>query len=235
MFGLLLASLGLLGAFQPEMLAAIFPPVVLAFFTSQAAVVAGLVITLATSFLLWVTGRAENGVRVMIRFLRNESPSSFGDIEWLLRYFGVGYRIERLKEDSERGQPASVMLDMAFEPGHFAWHPVRHSIVYGIMSRIFERSRHGNVRIFVAAPYKYDAKHPQIPKEKPRRWWTEGFDKWRHSAIEKIEASFVLSLRQVLHNLPLLGVLVVVAFVLFSGAPWAKAITTAIARLFGAG
>ncbi|MEL6361113.1 MAG: hypothetical protein AAFR21_08495 [Pseudomonadota bacterium] len=59
------------------------------------------------------------GVRVMLRFRRSEDAASIGDVEDYLRNYGVRHAVTRIDEDSERSNPAGIVLDMEFSCADF--------------------------------------------------------------------------------------------------------------------
>lgn len=121
------------------------------------------------------------GVRVMLRFRRDQSAASIGDVENFLRNYGVRHAVARLDEDSEAAGPASIMLDVEFEPGDFVYNPftmftrrLRGSVANGAMKKAFQRWKNRGVLVLAAVPFEA----PQLPRHHKRRWWNEALVEW---------------------------------------------------------
>lgn len=59
-------------------------------------------------------GSGGPGVRVMMRFQRAGNAASIADLENYLRNHGVRHAVARMDEDSEKGAPAGMVLDIEF-------------------------------------------------------------------------------------------------------------------------
>lgn len=134
-------------------------------------------------------GGAKQGVRVMFRFLRNNSAASTGDVENYLRNHGVRYAVVRTDEDSEGHEPAPVILDVEFAPEDFSFNPVttlthrlQNSVANGALKKAFQRWKNRGVIVIAAMPIENNAF--QLPKPGKRRWWAEAFNAWAADAVE---------------------------------------------------
>ncbi|MFZ5618539.1 MAG: hypothetical protein ACOZAA_14590 [Pseudomonadota bacterium] len=144
----------------------------------------------AFGFLLTQTqGGAKQGVRVMLRFLRNNSAASIGDVENYLRNHGVRHAVVRTDEDSEGHEPAPVILDVEFAPEDFAFNPLmtfgrrlQNSVVNGALKKAFARWKNRGVLVIAAMPIEHGAY--QMPEPKKRRWWNEALGAWLADAVE---------------------------------------------------
>lgn len=144
----------------------------------------------ALAFLLTqAQGGAKQGVRVMLRFLRNNSAASIGDVENYLRNHGVRHAVVRTDEDSEGHEPAPVILDVEFTPEDFAFNPLmtfsrrlQNSVVNGALKKAFARWKNRGVLVIAAMPIENGAY--QMPEPKRRRWWAEAFNAWMADAVE---------------------------------------------------
>ncbi len=123
----------------------------------------------------------EGGVRVLMRFRRDGSAASIGDVENFLRNYGVRHTVVRMDEDSEGSTPAPVILDVEFTADDFEYNPatmfsrrLRGSVVNGAMKKAFQRWKNRGVSIMAVMPYD----KAQLPRHKPRRWWNEAFVAW---------------------------------------------------------
>lgn len=123
----------------------------------------------------------EGGVRVLMRFRRDGSAASIGDVENFLRNYGVRHTVVRMDEDSEGSAPAPVILDVEFTSADFDYNPatmmsrrLRGSVVNGAIKKAFQRWKNRGVSIMAVMPYD----KPQLPRHKPRRWWNEAFSAW---------------------------------------------------------
>ena len=123
----------------------------------------------------WQSNPKTGGVRVMLRMLRSDTAASVGDLEDYLRNYGVRHNVVRLDEDSESDKPAAVLVDIEFSAADddFQWRPftrrLRGSVVNGALKKAFQRWKNRGVLVLAATPYD----EPQMPKQKPRRWWAE--------------------------------------------------------------
>lgn len=142
------------------------------------------------------------GVRVMLRFRRDQSAASIGDVENFLRNYGVRHAAARLDEDSEAAGPASIMLDVEFEPGDFVYNPVtmftrrlRGSVANGAMKKAFQRWKNRGVLVLAAVPFET----AQLPRHQKRRWWNEAVVQW---AADFGETMFIRLSRLLVYILP---------------------------------
>jgi hypothetical protein len=123
----------------------------------------------------WQSNAKTGGVRIMLRMLRSDTAASVGDLENYLRNYGVRHNVVRIDEDSESNKPAAVLVDIEFSntDGDFKWRPfsrrLRGSVVNGALKNAFQRWKNRGVLVLAAAPYD----EPQMPQQKPRRWWFE--------------------------------------------------------------
>ncbi len=129
------------------------------------------------------------GVRVMFLFRRDKTAASIGDVENYLRNYGVRHTVVRVDEDSERDSPASIVLDVEFDPADFKYglfammtRRLRGSVVNGAVKKTFQRWKNRGVTILAAMPF--EPEHAQLPKHKPRRWWNEAVGDWFADATE---------------------------------------------------
>ncbi|WP_425410527.1 hypothetical protein [Hyphococcus sp.] len=157
--------------------------------TAGSAMVLGGLAAIAAWILLSVQSTGERGVRMLMRFRRDGAAASLGDIENYLRNYGVRHAVVRMDEDSERAGPASVILDVEFQPEDFAFGPfamfsrrLRGSVVNGALKKSFQRWKNRGVTILAAMPY--DKSKPQLPSHKPRRWWNEAVGAWASDFTE---------------------------------------------------
>lgn len=122
-------------------------------------------------------GKEIKGVRVMLRFLRENTAASTGDVENYLRNYGIPYNVVRIEEDSGGDKPAPMVLDIEFSFAHgdFGYYPFsrrfRGSVVNGALKKSFQRWKNRGVLVLAAMPYE----EPQMPRPKQRRWWKEAF------------------------------------------------------------
>lgn len=157
--------------------------------TATTAIIAGGVVGLIAYFMLSVQGRGEKGVRVMLRFKRDGTAASIGDVENFLRNYGIRHAVVRMDEDSEKRAPAAVVLDVEFDPEDFSYGPfaalsrrLRGSVANGAMKKAFQRWKNRGVTVLAAVPF--EAGEGQLPKHKPRRWWSEAVGDWLSDVVE---------------------------------------------------
>ena len=150
----------------------------LSMLTSGGALALGLAVALLSWILLSVRSAGARGVRAMLRFRRDGSAASIGDVENYLRNFGVRHTVVRLDEDSGRGAPSSIVLDIEFDPQDFSYGPfamltrrLRGSVVNGALKLAFQRWKNRGVLVLAAMPFEAD--QAQLPKHAKRRWWNE--------------------------------------------------------------
>ncbi len=136
---------------------------------------------MAAWVMLSVQSTGNQGVRMMLRFRRDSTAASLGDIEDYLRNFGVRHSIVRMDEDSEGAAPAAVLLDVEFDPKDFSYGPIsmwtrrlRGSVVNGALKTAFQRWKNRGVTVLAAVPFETN----QLPRHKPRRWWSEAVSAW---------------------------------------------------------
>lgn len=155
-----------------------------------------------------IAGRTESmppkGVRVMLKFRRDSTAASIGDVENFLRNYGVRHAVTRLDEDSERDRPSSIMLDVEFDAVDFR-HDIlsmisrrlRGSVVNGAMKKAFQRWKNRGVLVMAAMPIEEG--QAQLPKQKQRRWWNEALVDW---AIDFVETMFIRLSRLLVYLIP---------------------------------
>ncbi len=124
------------------------------------------------------------GVRLMMKFRRDSTAASIGDVEDFLRNYGVKHAATRLDEDSERDKPAAIMLDIEFTPDDFRHdfismltRRLRGSVANGAVKKAFQRWKNRGVLVLAAMPIISD-EQMQLPKQSQRRWWNEAFSDW---------------------------------------------------------
>ena len=139
---------------------------------------------------------ANPGVRMMLKFQRAGEAASIGDVENYLRNFGVRHTVVRLDEDSERANPAAVLLDVEFcasdFEGDIAWSGLfgtiasrltrraKGSIAGGALKLAFQRWKQRAVWVAAAMPFET----PQLPPHKRRTWWGSAVQAWFEDATE---------------------------------------------------
>lgn len=166
------------------------PPPALAWLsglTAGAAMTIGAAIAAAAWVLLSVQSTGDRGVRMLLRFRRDGSAASLGDVENYLRNYGVRHSVVRIDEDSGGDAPASVVLDVEFDKEDFAFGPIamltrrlRGSVVNGALKKTFQRWKNRGVTVLAAMPFD----QPQLPAHKARRWWSEAVSAWFADAAE---------------------------------------------------
>lgn len=156
-----------------------------------------------------LAGRTEltppRGVRMMMKFRRDSTAASIGDVEDYLRNYGVRHAIARLDEDSERDKPASVMLDVEFAPEDFR-HDIfsmmtrrlRGSVANGAIKKSFQRWKNRGVLVLAAMPIVSEEQR-QLPAQKQRRWWNEALFDW---AADFTETMFIRLSRLLIYAIP---------------------------------
>ncbi len=155
-----------------------------------------------------IAGRTEStppkGVRVMLKFRRNSTAASIGDVEDFLRNYGVRHAVTRLDEDSERDQPAGIMLDIEFDQVDFRHdfismftRRLRGSVANGAMKKAFQRWKNRGVLVLAAMPIEKG--QMQLPKQAQRRWWNEAVVQW---AADFGETMFIRLSRLLVYVLP---------------------------------
>ncbi len=141
----------------------------------------------------------DEGVRVLLRFRRDGAAASIGDVENFLRNFGVRHAVVRMDEDSEKGAPAPIVLDMEFSARDFDYNPARRlrgSVANGAIKKAFQRWKNRGVTVLAAMPYA----EPQLPRHSKRRWWNEAVGSW---AADFVETMFIRLSRLILIVAPL--------------------------------
>jgi len=159
--------------------------------TAMSATIMGGVLGLAAWMMLSVQSGGERGVRMMFRFRRDGTAASIGDVENYLRNYGVRHSVVRIDEDSEQDAPASIVLDVEFDREDFSYGPfaaitrrLRGSVVNGALKKTFQRWKNRGVTVLAAMPYE----QAQLPRHKPRRWWSEAVGAW---AADFLETMFI--------------------------------------------
>lgn len=178
----------------------------------RAAIVVGAIIAGLSFLLMQAQGGAKQGVRVMLRFLRNDAAASTGDVENYLRNHGVRYAVVRTDEDSDRHEPAPIILDVEFTPEDFDYNPFsaltrrfQNSVANGALKKAFQRWKNRGVIVVAAMPIEAGAY--QMPKPGMRRWWSEAFSAW---AADFGETMFIRFSRLLAYFLPIALVALVV-------------------------
>ena len=167
--------------------------------TSTSAMLLGGALALVAWTLVSVQAAGRRGVRVLFAFRRDKDAAAIGDVENFLRNYGVRHNVIRLDEDSLGNAPADIALDVEFDPDDFSYGPfaalsrrMRGSVVNGTLKKSFQRWKNRGVRIIAVMPFetkssKADAMAlpgAQLPKQKARRWWREGFNAWTNDFAE---------------------------------------------------
>jgi len=159
--------------------------------TTTGALGLGAIAAFAAWTMLSVQSRGEQGVRVMMRFRRDQTAASIGDIENYLRNYGVRHTVVRMDEDSEGSAPAGIILDIEFDPEDFSYGPfamlsrrLRGSVVNGALKKAFQRWKNRGVVVLAAMPFEAR----QLPNHKARRWWSEALGDW---AADFTETMFI--------------------------------------------
>lgn len=173
------------------------------------------------SLLGWLLVARQNagatGVRVMLRFRRDSTAASIGDVENFLRNYGVRHAVVRMDEDSEEDRPASIVLDIEFEPVDFVFNPwtmlnrrLRGSVANGALKKAFARWKNRGVLVLAAMPFA----EPQLPKHVQRRWWSEAAVDW---AKDFVETMFIRFSRVLIVALPVTLILYILWKYLIKG------------------
>ncbi|MCB9955279.1 MAG: hypothetical protein R3C54_17730 [Parvularculaceae bacterium] len=141
------------------------------------------------------------GVRLMLRFKRDETAASIGDVENYLRNFGVRHTVVRMDEDSEGHAPASILLDIELAPVDFVYNPwtmltrrLRGSVANGALKKAFSRWKNRGVLVLAAMTIEKDANGQsmfQLPQHKQRRWWAEGLRDLVSTTVEELSIRFM--------------------------------------------
>lgn len=154
---------------------------------ARGAILAGLGTALLGWLLLAHQSAGATGVRVMLKFRRDATAASIGDVENFLRNYGVSHTVVRMDEDSEGDKPASIVLDVEFDPIDFVYNPwtmlsrrLRGSVAGGALKKAFARWKNRGVLVLAAMPFA----EPQLPAHKPRRWWSEAIVSWVYDFAE---------------------------------------------------
>lgn len=216
-----LVALGAFGVYTATPLS-INPPASLSWLstlTAGGAILAGGLAAFVAWILLSVQSTGERGVRMLMRFRRDGAAASLGDIENYLRNYGVRHAIVRMDEDSESGRPASVILDVEFQPEDFAFGPfamftrrLRGSVVNGALKKAFQRWKNRGVTVLAAMPFERGK--AQLPAHKPRRWWNEAVSAW---AADFTETMFIRITRVVAFYLLPAGLVAYLIWKLLNG------------------
>lgn len=155
--------------------------------TSTGAALSGALLATVAWIMLSVQSAGERGVRLMLRFRRDGTAASIGDVENYLRNYGVRHAVVRMDEDSEEDAPASIVLDIEFDREDFSYGPfaavsrrLRGSVVNGALKKAFQRWKNRGVTVLAAMPFE----EAQLPKHKPRRWWSEAVGAWAGDFVE---------------------------------------------------
>ncbi|WP_375201754.1 hypothetical protein [Hyphococcus sp.] len=157
--------------------------------TATGALGLGVAAAIGSFVMLSSQATGSRGVRVMFLFRRDKTAASIGDIEDYLRNYGVRHTVVRIDEDSNEGSPASMVLDVEFDPEDFKYglfalltRRLRGSVVNGAVKKAFARWKNRGVTILAAMPI--EAGQAQLPKHQPRRWWSEAINDWLADATE---------------------------------------------------
>lgn len=161
--------------------------------TSTGAALSGALLATIAWIMLSVQSAGERGVRLMLRFRRDGTAASIGDVENYLRNYGVRHAVVRMDEDSEEDAPASIVLDIEFDREDFSYGPfaaasrrLRGSVVNGALKKAFQRWKNRGVTVLAAMPFE----EAQLPKHKPRRWWSEAVGAWAGDFVETMFIRF---------------------------------------------
>lgn len=161
--------------------------------TSTGAALSGALLATVAWIMLSVQSAGERGVRLMLRFRRDGTAASIGDVENYLRNYGVRHAVVRMDEDSEEDAPASIVLDIEFDREDFSYGPfaavsrrLRGSVVNGALKKAFQRWKNRGVTVLAAMPFE----EAQLPKHKPRRWWSEAVGAWAGDFVETMFIRF---------------------------------------------
>lgn len=173
------------------------------------AFVFGLALMAVGGILSTLDAGVSRGVRVMLRFRRDQSAASIGDVENFLRNYGVRHAVARLDEDSEASGPSSIMLDVEFAPEDFAFNPLtmvtrrlRGSVANGAIKKAFQRWKNRGVLVLAAVPIETTSNGVtlfQLPQHQKRRWWNEAVVQW---AADFGETMFIRLSRLLVYLLP---------------------------------
>lgn len=150
------------------------------------------------------------GVRLMLRFRRDGSAASIGDVENYLRYYGVRHAAVRIGEDSEADNPAPVVLDIEFDARDFRWNPFRrmqNTVANGAIKKAFAKWKNRGALVVAAMPYV----EPQLPVHKNRDVIAT-FNDWR--------ADFIDTLLVRSKGFVLIALLMAAAALAFAGMAW---------------
>lgn len=173
--------------------------------TAMSAMALGAASALVAWVLLSVQSGGRRGVRVILAFRRDSSAAAIGDVENFLRNYGIRHAVVRMDEDSNSGAPADIALDIEFDPADFSYGPfamltrrLRGSVVNGALKKSFQRWKNRGVRVLAAMPYEAGAKHnsdavmptAQLPRHRPRRWWSEALGAWAGDFTETMFIRF---------------------------------------------
>lgn len=161
--------------------------------TAIGAGVCAAILALGAFLMLSANASGRNGVRLLMRFKRDGTAASIGDIENFLRNYGVRHAVVRLDEDSKKSCPAGIVLDVEFDPHDFSYGPfsmftnrLRGSVVNGAMKKTFQRWKNRGVTILAAMPF--EPHEAQLPKHQARRWWSEAIHSWM---LDVAETAFI--------------------------------------------
>ena len=179
--------------------------------TSIGAGLLAAILGVGSLLLMSASGRGQYGVRLMLRFKRDGTAASIGDVEDFLRNYGIRHSVVRMDEDSQRDKPAGIVLDVEFDPDDFSYGPFsmfsrrfRGSVVNGALKKAFQRWKNRGVTVLAAMPFEAD--ESQLPKHKPRRWWSDAVQNWMN---EQVETWFIRMARV---GMPILAALALVWF-----------------------
>lgn len=155
---------------------------------ARGAIAAGFIAAALGWLILAHQNAGATGVRVMLRFRRDSTAASIGDVENFLRNYGVRHSVVRLDEDSEGDKPASIVLDVEFDAVDFVFNPwtmltrrLRGSVANGAIKKSFARWKNRGVLVLAAMPFT----EAQLPKHEQRRWWSEAFSDWLKVTVEE--------------------------------------------------
>ncbi len=177
--------------------------------SSMGTAILGVALACVAWIMLSVQSAGDRGVRVMLRFRRDGTAASIGDVENFLRNYGVRHAVVRMDEDSEEGSPASIVLDIEFDKEDFSYGPfaaitrrMRGSVVNGAMKKAFQRWKNRGVTVLAAMPF--EESQSQLPRHRARRWWSEAVGAW---AGDFIETMFIrLTRLMVFYGIPALAI-----------------------------
>lgn len=219
----LLLAFGVYGVSAASTTLVDLPPALswLSSLTSTGAIILGGLSALAAWTMVSVQSAGQRGVRTILSFRRDGAAAAIGDVENYLRNYGVRHAVIRLDEDSGGASPASIALDIEFDPEDFSYGPfamfsrrLRGPVANGALKKAFQRWKNRGVRVLAAMPF--EPEQAQLPKHQPRRWWNEAIASW---AADFTETMFIRFSRLIFfYGLPALILAYIIWTLLLSGS-----------------